>query len=77
MARMQLGSHKQPDYLKVAQTRMEELILLLSDLEAPPACQIILIPEYTVCPGALIKFLCQLGLPCHQVRCPCVSQQGT
>jgi hypothetical protein len=74
---MQLGSRKLPDDLKVAETRMKELILLLSDLQAPPACQIILIPEYTVCPGALIKFLCQLGMPRHQVRCPCVFQQGT
>jgi hypothetical protein len=77
MARMQLGSRKLPGDLKVVLTRMKELILLLSEIQAPPACQIILIPEYTVCPGALIKFPCQLGMPCHQVRCPYVSQQGT
>jgi hypothetical protein len=45
---MQLGSRKLPDDLKVVETKMKELLLLLSDLQAPPACQNIVIPTYTV-----------------------------
>ena len=43
---MQLGSRKLHDDLKDAETKIEELLLLLSDLQAPPGCQIILIPAY-------------------------------